>query len=131
MTRTTGGSWAAFLIMSYLVAGLAGMFAVYAAQLPFQRALARDQALDQLLRDGTVTPSLSPAFGMEKDAALLTGPGTLPDRIAVAREHLHADELRQAGRLRNRLLVFLGVTAAACALFGGMVLSIVRRSKPV
>ena len=48
--RTDGaGTWTAFLIIAFGVLGLVGAFSVFAAQIPFERALARNIALDHAL----------------------------------------------------------------------------------
>ena len=43
------GTWTAFLVIAFGVLGLVGAFGVFAAQIPFQRALARTIALDHAL----------------------------------------------------------------------------------
>ena len=57
MTRSMA-PWIAFLLACFAVVGLMGLFASYAAPLPYERAAARDAVLDQGLRAGDSKPAL-------------------------------------------------------------------------
>jgi hypothetical protein len=128
-------TWTGFLIMAFAIVGLLGAFATYAAQIPFDRAMARSQALDQAVAAaGTPDPkaaldALRPRLGDSADALLaapLPGPGGIAARAAAERSRmlaeLHADSEDYGFRLR---IVIAAFTATA-ALFGCMVISIVR-----
>ena len=125
-------TWTAFLTIAFAVVGLVGAFSTFAAQIPFDRAMARSQALDQAVaashRAGAsaALDELRPLLGDSADH-VLTGPGTIEDRVAVERTRmlgsLHAESMDYGLRLR----VVIAAFTAAAALFGAMVLSIVRK----
>ena len=56
MRRNTA-TWMAFLVAAFGVVGLMGVFASYAAPLPFERAIARDATLDEALATGGNKPA--------------------------------------------------------------------------
>ena len=100
-----GGVWAAFLAVCFVVVGLAGGFALYAAPVPLQRALARGAVLDQALLAGE-----SPAQIVRERAAV--------------RDEAEREEAAVVARIRLTLLV---VTVMA-GLFGVVVMGLSRRS---
>ncbi|HTU56727.1 MAG TPA: hypothetical protein VMF62_22420 [Acetobacteraceae bacterium] len=127
-------SAAGFLAMAFVVVGLAGIFATYAAPVPFGRALAREAVLDQVLA-ASVAPdaqarlaALRPALG-ESAGAVLSGPGTLAERVARERERMRARSEQEAADLGARLRLLIGVVTFAAALFGLAMLG-VGRSEP-
>ena len=134
MTTTRRGdtaTWTAFLVIAFGVVGLIGAFATFAAQIPFDRAMARSQALDQAVAADhqpdrvAALNALRPLLGDSADR-VLSGSGDMAIRAAEERRRvisdLHAESLDYGVRLR---IVIAAFTAAA-ALFGAMVLSIVR-----
>jgi len=129
--RPSGGAtWAAFLAMTFVIVGLTGIFATYAAPLPLQRALARDAALDRLLAapdPARALEELRPELGDSADA-LANGPGDMATRVAVERQAMRARLATEAAEVGFRLRVMIGVFTFAGVLFGIAVLSIVRRA---
>ena len=133
MAQTDTGTWTGFLVVAFGVVGLVGGFSTYAAQLPFDRALARSQALDAVVAAShapapkAATDALRPLLGDSADR-VLSGPGTMEARADAERrrmlEDLHAESQDYGLRLRVVIAAFTG----AAALFGAMVLSIVRRA---
>jgi hypothetical protein len=125
-------AWTGFLMAAFFVVGLIGAFATFAAQIPFDRAAARSQALDQALAAShyanpqPALEALRPLLGDSADR-VLAGPGDMAARVATERGRmladLHAESLDYGFRLRFVIAAF----TAAAALFGAMVLSIVRR----
>ncbi len=125
-------TWTAFLIIAFAVVGLVGAFSTFAAQIPFDRAMARSQALDQAVaashRAGAqaALDELRPLLSDSADH-VLAGPGTIEDRVAAERTRmlgsLHTESMDYGLRLR----VVIAAFTAAAALFGAMVLSIVRK----
>ncbi len=129
------GTWTGFLIMAFAIVGLLGAFATFAAQIPFDRAMARSQALDQAVAAArsadpkAALDALRPRLGDSADALLaepLPGPDGIAARAASERTRmlaeLHADSQDYGFRLRIVIAAF----TAASALFGVMVISIVR-----
>ncbi|HUA78525.1 MAG TPA: hypothetical protein VMA86_12725 [Acetobacteraceae bacterium] len=125
--RPSGGA-AGFLAMAFVIVGLAGIFATYAAPVPLSRALVREAALDQVLAaasapDATARlAALRPALGDSADA-VLSGPGTLPEgtlleRVARERTRIRAHFEREAAALATRLRLLIGVATLAAAVFG-------------
>jgi hypothetical protein len=114
------GTLMAFLAMAFVIVGLAGLFATYAAPLPLERALARAAALDEALAaaagpDYAATlDRLRPRLG-ESAAPLAPGPALeariLTERDA-ARDRFRAEADATAVRLRW-LVCLVTLTGAA------------------
>jgi hypothetical protein len=127
-----GGAWTGFLVMAFVVVGLMGGIATYAAQIPFERALARDAALNQVLA-ASKSPdaaarlaALRPALGDSADR-VLGGPGEITVKVETERARMlvaFGDDARDTGM---RLRLVLAIFTAAGAFFGAAVLGIVRR----
>jgi hypothetical protein len=125
-----GGTWLAFLTMAFAVVGLIGCLATYAAQIPFDRALARSATLDEVLAMGDMPArleTLRPALG-DSAAHVLAGSGDLAGRVSTERARMFAAFGRESADVGFRLRIVIAVFAAAGALFGAAVLSIVRRA---
>ncbi len=126
----TSGSWIAFILMAFVISGLAGVFATYALPIPMERALAREAALDDAL---VAARSADPAAALaaleprlDDSAAMISaGAGTLEQRIQrerlAMRARFLADETATAIRLRW-LTIVVTLTGAlfVVALLGGM-----------
>ncbi len=135
MQRTQSGdsaSWTAFLLVAFGVVGLIGAFATFAAQIPFDRAMARSEALDQaVLAAHAPNPqasldALRPLLGDSADR-VLAGPGDIADRAAAERTRMLADFHDQSVDYGFRLRLVIAAFTAAAALFGSMILGIARR----
>ena len=125
-------SWIGFLAMAFLVVGLVGALATYAAQIPFERALVRNTALDQLVASssaGTTSPSpqLLEALG-DSYAHVQGDAATLPERVATERRRMLEAFGRESEDFGFRLRIVIAVFTAAAALFGAAILSVVRRA---
>jgi hypothetical protein len=116
-----------FLAMAFLVVGLGGLFASYAAPAPLARALAREAALDDALAAArgpdaeAAIEALRPRLGESADALLPVG-GDMAARIAAERRAMRARfaaEAESAAR-RSRWIIAL-VTLMGFA-FGAAVL---------
>ena len=123
-------TWTGFLIIAFAVVGLVGAFSTYAAQLPFDRAYARSKTLDQVAAaahasDRNALAELRPLLGDSADR-VLTGPGDIDSRVAAERSRLIADLHAESADYGLRLRVVIAVFTATAALFGAMVLSIVK-----
>ncbi|HWA81238.1 MAG TPA: hypothetical protein VG848_13140, partial [Acetobacteraceae bacterium] len=123
MAGRPSGSAAGFLAMAFVIVGLAGIFGTYAAPVPLGRALVREAALDQALLaasapdEASRLAALRPALGDSADA-VLSGPGTLPERVARERARIRQEFERQAAKLATRLRLLIGVATLAAGLFG-------------
>ena len=131
--RRDGGTWTAFLIVAFAVLGLVGAFAVYAAQIPLERAVARSAALDQALaasssvEEAATLEAIRPA--LDDSASHLIGvPGSMADKVAVERSRMLSAFGKESRDIGVRLRLVIAVFTAACAVFGVAVLSIVRRA---
>jgi len=131
--KRNGATWTAFLVMAFAVVGLVGAFATYAAQIPFERALARSDALDQAVAlshqpDAQARlQALRDALGDSADH-VLQGPGDIETRASAERIRMLEAFGRESEDIGLRLRVVIAVFAAAAALFGAAVLGIVQRS---
>jgi hypothetical protein len=139
-TRAAPGSvnltWAAFLVMGFLVVGLAGLFASYAVPLPLQRALARDAALDAALAaahgadPAAALAALRPQLGDSADAILPPGgavPADIDARIATERAAMRGRLVAESGEIALRIRWLLSVVTLMAAAFGVAILHIGRR----
>ena len=116
------GPWIAFLLMCFLVTGLVGLFASYATPIPFQRALLRSQALDQVLLDPSRLDALGPALG-DAVERLRTGPGDIASRVAAERGRALAEAEAEGSSVGRRARLMLGtVTVLAGGLGAGIML---------
>jgi hypothetical protein len=122
-------TWMGFLAMAFAVVGLTGLFATFAAPLPLQRALARDQALDELLA-GSAGPDLAATFERlrprlaESGDALSPPGGDMAARIASERRAMHARFIAEADAAANRLRWLICIATVMAAVFGMAVLHI-------
>jgi hypothetical protein len=132
-----GGTWTAFLIMAFGVLGLVGAFSVFAAQIPFQRALARSITLDHALalasepNAAAKLENLRPALDDSADHIIGKSGAPEPDivqKIADERARMFQAFGRESEDIGTRLRIVIAVFTAACAIFGAAVLSIVRRA---
>jgi hypothetical protein len=121
--QNPGGSWMAFLAMTFAVVGLAGLFASYAAPLPLQRALARDAALDAAAAavrgpdPQAAIEALRPRLD-DSAAALLPVGGDMPARIARERAAMRARFLAEADTTDLRLHWLIALITIMGGLFG-------------
>jgi hypothetical protein len=128
----SAGTWTAFLAMAFVVVGLAGLFASYAAPLPLARALEREAALDAAERavhgpdPQAAIEALRPRLGDSADLLLPVG-GDMDARIAAARRAMRAELTEEArvAALRSRWII--GVVTAMGIAFGAAVVHAARR----
>ncbi len=128
----SAGTWTAFLAMAFVVVGLAGLFASYAAPLPLARALERERALDAAAAalhgpdPQAAIEALRPRLG-ESAAALLPVGGDMEARIAAARRAMRADLTEEARVAALRARWMIGVVTAMGIAFGAAVVHAARR----
>jgi len=134
-----GATWTAFLVMAFAVVGLVGAFATYAAQIPFERALARSEALEQAVaisrqpdahdRLQSLRDALGDSAGPILDGKAPGGGGDMQARANAERVRMLQAFGRESEDIGMRLRIVIAVFAAAAALFGAAVLGIVQRSE--
>ena len=114
----------AFLAMTFIVVGLTGVFASYAAPLPLQRAMARDAALDAALATGGDPAQLAPLRDQLDDSAsaVIDGAGPIAGRVAAARSAMRAELVAEADAVGARLRLMLVVITVVGAGFGAAIL---------
>ncbi len=131
--RSDTATWTGFLLVAFGAVGLVGAAGIVGAQVPYQRALARDAALTEALAASSTQDAsarldaLRPALD-DSAAHILTGPGTFATRVAAERTRMLAAFALEAHNIRVRMLIGLAAFTAGGAVFGAMVLSIVRAS---
>jgi hypothetical protein len=115
--------WFAFLVLAFIVVGAAGLFATFAAPIPAERALAREQALDEAATAARAPDAqarleaLRPSLG-DSAAALLPVGGDMQARIAAERIAMRARFAREADATLQRLRWLIVVATLAAAAFG-------------
>jgi len=126
-------AWTGFLIVAFGVLGLVGAFGTYAAQLPFDRAVARSATLDKVLAAAhapnpeAAGAALRPLLDDSADH-VLSGPGTLDARVEAERTRM-LNELHDEARIYGfRLRCYLAVITVMAATFGALVMSFGRRN---
>lgn len=130
MTKHGSGAWSGFLVMAFIILGLCGLFATYAAQLPYQREVFAESKLDaaRTASDATaLLDRLRETLGDDGAGAFPAG-GDIGQRIETARHVLRGHFQDQAADIALRLRIVIVVFTAAAALFGLMVVSILRRA---
>ena len=128
----SSATWTAFLVMAFLVVGLVGLFASYAAPLPLQRAMARDAALDEALAAAhganpqAAIEALRLRLGESADLLLPAG-GDMDARITHARAAMRTELTAEADEVATRTRWMICVITVMGAVFGAAVLRIGRR----
>jgi hypothetical protein len=121
-------------MMAFGVLGLVGAFGVFAAQIPYERAIARSDALDQAAAQLNAPngdkqlKGLRMALGDSADH-ILNQPAPVALTIARERDRMFDAFSNEAADIGTRLRLVIAVFTVACALFGAAVLSIVRRAR--
>ncbi len=121
-------SWTGFLIVAFGALGLIGAFGTYAAQLPFDRAMARSGTLDQvLLAAKTQDPqkaeaALRPLLGESADR-VLSGSAPIETRVATERARIFTEMHDEASIYGFRLRCYIAVFTLMASVFGAMVMS--------
>jgi hypothetical protein len=126
------GTWTAFLLAAIGAVGLVGAAGIVGAQVPYQHALARNDALTQALAAAAAPDSRTRLDAMRPaldDSAehILTGPGDMVTRVAAERLRISAEFAQEAHDIRVRMLIGLAGFTAGAAVFGAFVLSVVAR----
>ena len=130
--RDGQAGWIGFLAMTFVVVGLAGLFASYAVPLPLQRALARDAALDAALAAAhgpnpkAALEALRDELGDSAKAVLPPGPD-IDARITAERAAMRGRLEAESDAVATRTRIILGVVTAMAAAFGVAILHIGRR----
>ena len=113
--------------MAFCLVGLIGLFATYAAPLPFQRELRREDVLTELAATPSAArPALRDALGDSADAVLI-GNGPIEPRIDAERRAMRtrfAAEAEGTARRLRWLIVLVTLTGAG---FGAIALGLNRR----
>jgi hypothetical protein len=137
-SRRPSASLIAFLAMAFVVVGMAGIFATYAAPLPLARALHEEAMIDAALADGRggEIDALAAALGKNDEARFGGGAATghaidqvadLPARAAALRAALRQTMTAEAEAAAWRLRFLIIVATAAGALFGAALMGAGRR----
>jgi hypothetical protein len=129
MQRTDSlASWTGFLIVAVAALGLIGAFGTYAAQLPFDRAMARSATLDQFIaaahapNPAEAEAKLRPLLGDDADS-WVNGPGPVEPRVEAERRRMFADMHDEAKIYGFRLRAYIVVFTVMTAVFGALVMS--------
>ncbi|MBV9654009.1 MAG: hypothetical protein JOZ42_05550 [Acetobacteraceae bacterium] len=130
MSRAQDGRflWAGFVALAFGVLGMLAVFATYAAPVPLERAVARDEAFDQLLALAASgagpgqLDALRPRLADSADA-VLGGSGPLEARVARERAAMHGRFSEEARALARQLRLMIAVVTVMCIIFGGAVVA--------
>jgi hypothetical protein len=128
----TGGPWIAFLAMCFAVVGLVGLFASFATPLPLERALARDEVLDEVLalsaqpHPEAALEALRPRLDDSAGAVLPPG-GDMQARVAGERAAMRARFRLEADATAARVRLMIGIVTVMAAVFGAAILRFARQ----
>lgn len=113
-----------FLAATFVIVGLAGLFASVAAPIPLQRAMARDAVLDQALATDGSKAALEPLRDQLDDSAamVIDGAGPIAARVNAARAEMRVELLHDSDVLAARLRMLVIVITLVAALFGAAIL---------
>jgi pyruvate kinase len=124
MAQRVDGSRLGFLAVSFLLVCLVGLFASYAAPIPYARGMLREQALDDALATASASDPKA-ALAALKDrlgdqAVIVMGDqGTLAERVAKARAEAQSRVFAEGKETASNLHLLVIVTSVICALLGG------------
>lgn len=127
----SAGTWTAFLAMAFVVVGLSGIFASYAAPAPLMRAVDRETALDEAEAAAhrpdaaAAIAALRPRLGPSADALLPVG-GNMDARIAAERRAMRARLTAEAEAAATRARWIIVVVTLMGTAFGVAVLHAAR-----
>jgi hypothetical protein len=123
MAQKIDGSRIGFLATCFLVVCLVGVFASYAAPIPYARGLLKEQALDDALAtagkpdQAALLAGLSDRLGEQADL-VINGAGPLPQRIARARTEARSEAMTEGAAEASQMRLLVIVTSIVCAIFG-------------
>ena len=130
MARPTG-TLAAFVAIAFLVVGLTGLFATFAAPLPLQREIAREAVLDEARAAARgADPSAALArlrAGLGNSAAALAPGPDLEARVETERHAMRARFTTESDVTLARLRWLIAVITAMGATFGVAMLNVAAR----
>jgi hypothetical protein len=111
------------MAMTFVVVGLTGLFASFAAPLPLQRAMARDAALDEALASGGKPEVLAGLRDRLDDSApvVIDGTGPIEARVNTARAAMRAELLHDSDAVGERLRWMVVIVTVEGAIFGAVV----------
>lgn len=110
--------------MTFVVVGMTGLFASFAAPIPLQRAMARDAVLDQALATDGSKAALEPLREQLDDSApvVIDGTGAIAARVIAARAAMRSELLHESEVVGARLRLMLIVITIVAAVFGAALL---------
>jgi hypothetical protein len=123
MAQKIDGSRIGFLATCFLLVCLVGVFASYAAPIPYARGLLKEQALDDALAtagkpdQAAQLAALGDRLGEQADL-VINGPGPLPQRVARARAEARSEAMTEGAAEASQMRLLVIVTSIVCAVFG-------------
>ncbi len=127
----SAANWTAFLAMAFVIVGLSGFFASYAAPAPLVRAVEREAALDDALAAAhrpdaqAAIEALRPRLAESADTLLPVG-GDMDARIATERRAMRARLLAEASAAATRARWIVGVVTLMGIAMGAAILHAAR-----
>ncbi len=123
MTRDGRYTWAGFVALAFAVLGILAVFTTYAAPVPLERAMAREETLDEALAaagspdEAARLDALRPRLSDSADP-VLRGPGTLAGRVGRERAAMRARFETEAHAVARQLRLMIVVVTIMCMAFG-------------
>jgi hypothetical protein len=132
--RRSNNSFAAagFLAMCFAIVGLVGIFATFAAPLPFYHAMVRDVALDDALvalrgpNPQADIKALAPRLD-ESARAFDPLPANAEQAVSTERAAMHQRFREEADATAYRMKLMIGIVTVMAAVFGAAITGLGRR----
>ena len=131
MARRLNPTWTAFLLMSFAVVGLTGLFGTFVTNVPLLRALERHATLDEVLAaarepDAAVRLEQLRRPLADSAGAVLAGEGTIEERVARERVLMRERQEREARGVAGRIRTLVALVTVMAAAFGVLIMGLSR-----
>ena len=124
-------TWTAFLLVCFAIVGLTGLFGTFVVNVPLLRALERHATLDEVLvasraPDAAVQLERLRRPLAESAAAVLSGEGTIEERVARERVAMRQRQEREAQGVTGRIRMLIVIVTVMAAAFGVLIMGLSR-----
>ena len=132
MASRLNPTWTAFLLMCFAVVGLTGLFGTFVAGVPLLRALERHATLDEVLAAAREPDAAARLERLRRPLAesagpVLSGEGTLEERVARERTAMRERQEREARGVTGRIRTLIVLVTVMAAAFGVFIMGLSRR----
>lgn len=132
MASRLNPTWTAFLLVCFAIVGLTGLFGTFVVNVPLLRALERNATLDEALAAARAPDAAERLERLRRPladsaAAVLSGEGTMEDRVARERVLVRQRQEREAQGVTGRVRTLVVIVTVMAAAFGVLIMGLSRR----